>query len=440
MALFVRDEGAFRFVREIYVKHLGQWEQPTETYLKKDGVWELVHKVVTISSNTNNANLSVLAGNPTGNVGITLIINSGVVISSNSASSPALTIGGLTSGSRVALINNGQIRGRGGNGGAGAVYGTNAQAGLPGGTALLVQGNVYMVNNGVIIGGGGGGGGSGYTSVTTTCFLPGTKISTPNGLVNIEDLKVGDIVTGFRTIDEQGKWIGYPGILVEATITQTFKHHWEESGGLSPLLIIKHEHGVLTTTVNHEILTPDCYTPGSDQGFCRADALEAGDTIFLEDGTSSVITEIVSGEPYEYVYNLEVDQVHTYIADNVRVHNGTVGGGKGSTTTTYSGAGGGGGAGINAGNGGGAGSGADQNGTAGQVGTSGAGGAGGTAQAGNGGQGGAPGQPGASGGGGTGNRAGGAAGPAIIGNVNILWVGGFGTSGSGGTITGPIVE
>ena len=426
MSIYNRSAGQFRVAKQVFVKNAGAWVEPSEVYVKQGGSWILTHKTVTISSNTTDANVAVLAGNPTGNVTVTIKINSGVTVSSTSRSTPAITVGGLAPGAVTVIINNGTIRGAGGNGGAGAAYGGSAGAGQQGGTAIQVNGNLYIENaSGVIRGGGGGGGGSGYTSVTTSCFPAGTKVLTPAGEKNIEDVQVGDIVLAFDT----------QGTIVERAVTSTSKHTWEETGSVSPLLIITHEQGVLTTTVNHEIRTPSRQTLLSDPGFARADQLQVGDTIYLHDGTATTITEILPGPAYDFVYNFEVDEVHTYIADNIRVHNGTGGGGKGSSTTTYSGGGGGGGAGQAAGAGGAAGTGGNSNGAAGSAGSASAGGAGGAAQAGAGGTGGAPGSAGANGGGGSGNGTGGAAGYALSGNVNVTWVGGFNL----GTIQGPVV-
>lgn len=94
-------------------------------------------------------------------------IPSGNTIGSTSTGSPALTISGSFPGG-VALINNGAIRGAGGNGGngLGPTSGRDSYENLPvagggGGTALNVSSPVTIQNNGTVAGGGGGGGGGG---------------------------------------------------------------------------------------------------------------------------------------------------------------------------------------------------------------------------------------------------------------------------------------
>lgn len=101
---------------------------------------------------------------------VTVTINSGVYIGSNSTSTHSFDTGGTyTSPMDITIINNGYILGRGGDGSS-AVYTPNnggncwytpdAQSGGP---AFRATTNVKIYNNGTI-GGGGGGGGHGETA------------------------------------------------------------------------------------------------------------------------------------------------------------------------------------------------------------------------------------------------------------------------------------
>lgn len=133
----------------------------------------------TISSNQTNADLRTLAINAGWNQSATLqaTISSGVVISSNSTSTPALTISGSFPGG-VTLINSGTIVGRGGNGGAGQIIdGQNNQfaaaPGATGGIALSVFSTVSINNSGTISGGGGGGGGGGSGFSKSSGYIGG---------------------------------------------------------------------------------------------------------------------------------------------------------------------------------------------------------------------------------------------------------------------------
>jgi hypothetical protein len=128
----------------------------------------------TISTNQTNANLRTLALNAgwPGTAKVVATINSGIYISSNSTSTPALTVSGSFPNG-VELINQGFIIGMGGNG-----NGRNVQAvgfvgiaGDPGGGALSVS-SAISVNNTGTIGGGGGGGGNGGSSYNNNDYDP----------------------------------------------------------------------------------------------------------------------------------------------------------------------------------------------------------------------------------------------------------------------------
>ena len=174
-----------------------------------------------------------------------------------------------------------------------------------------------------------------YT-VSTTCFPAGALVHTPSGLVAIETLAVGDLVYGFD-IHQDSSTINYAAELVAAPVTKLYQHTWAEADEFSYLLVITHEHGVLTITAGHEILSSSKDATGPFEGFVRAEHLTVGDVIYTTDGTPSVIQEIVLGGEYDLVYNLEIDGVHTYVADGIRVHNGinnNTNQGKGQNTFT----------------------------------------------------------------------------------------------------------
>ena len=124
---------------------------------------------LTISSNTNNYNIYSNRGGSysAGKSNVTLTINSGVTVGSTSTGTYALDTGtGWSSGDTITIINNGLVKGRGGNGGNGGsvVWNssvTNGTNGGGGGHALRAQYAVSVTNNGTIAGGGGGGGGGG---------------------------------------------------------------------------------------------------------------------------------------------------------------------------------------------------------------------------------------------------------------------------------------
>jgi predicted phage tail protein len=139
------------------------------------------------------------------------------------------------------------------------------------------------------------------------CFRKGTTVLTPFGYTNIEDIKVGQEIIAF---DDKG-------ILHTSTVENTHIHDnldiYEYSlwGG-----------NKLYATPNHWVLT-------SENFFCELASINESLSLI---NTSGLLVPIIG---YKYigkgtVYNLTVKTYHTYIANNIRVHNG--GGGKGSKT------------------------------------------------------------------------------------------------------------
>ena len=287
----------------------GGWKEILKGWIKQNGTWKLIESSnplipavnsraptdyvtinIVISADTNNYNLiDFLSGYGyyAGRSLINLIVNAGVIVGSGSAGAPALNITGMTAGDIVNVINNGSIIGKGGDGGAAGSYTSVTTGGTP---------------------------------VTNSCFLPGTLVSTPNGYVTIETIQVGDLVYAYNIGPDFNNSIA----LEPKTVTKTYTHTWDEANQITPLLIITHSQGELIVTPEHELLCLDKVDPNSDYpGFVRVDALAVGDIIYAEDGSELTITNISNGpNHYEYVYNIEVDDFHTYVANSVRVHNG----------------------------------------------------------------------------------------------------------------------
>ncbi len=85
-------------------------------------------------------------------------VDKGVLITSDTAITPAYTTGNLPTGSVVAIVNDGNIIGRGGNGGIGedSNLGITGE-GAKGADAINLTAKTYILNNFNIYGGGGGG-------------------------------------------------------------------------------------------------------------------------------------------------------------------------------------------------------------------------------------------------------------------------------------------
>lgn len=137
----------------------------------------------TITSNTNNFNvrdyitnnIENIYGTITSPIDFTLIVDTGVYVTSTSTGSYAIDTGGSwPTGSTLTIINRGYIIGRGGDGGNG-ISGSSGPNGSAGGGAILARIPVTINNaSGYIFGGGGGGAGApSYIDLGDTTGAPG---------------------------------------------------------------------------------------------------------------------------------------------------------------------------------------------------------------------------------------------------------------------------
>jgi predicted phage tail protein len=168
-----------------------------------------------------------------------------------------------------------------------------------------------------IVGSGGGGGGG--------CFLGHTLVAIPGGTRRIDELQAGDLVLSF---DDEGG-------LHEAKILKVHEHEGER---------------VIRYTLwggQHLDATPNHWVLNQFNAFVEIDTLGSDDCLVDANNHLRPIvgkTEFCTGT----VYNLTVEGHHTFIANNIRVHNAGLGLG-------IAGAGGGGGGGGGKGGGGGGG-------------------------------------------------------------------------------------
>ncbi|TGM89382.1 polymorphic toxin-type HINT domain-containing protein, partial [Leptospira licerasiae] len=134
------------------------------------------------------------------------------------------------------------------------------------------------------------------------CFVAGTLVHTPNGLQAIETLKIGDEVFAF---DEES------GQKVTRKVTETFINQ------TTTILKITDSKGeVIETTWNH----PFYIAAGM---WVKAKDLMVGDEFLTIDGKEIKVASIQESIRDEKVYNLEVEDAHTYYVgkDGVLVHN-----------------------------------------------------------------------------------------------------------------------
>ena len=138
----------------------------------------------TLATNYDQLNLWdwIVATYGTYSIPYAVTFNNNARIYSTNASASAFTTGtGWPSGSTITIVNNSEIIGRGGDGGAGGSIGSGTGGdGGAGGTAISLSYPVTIYNNWVIYGGGGGGGGGGLSK--STYLVDGLGLPAPGAL------------------------------------------------------------------------------------------------------------------------------------------------------------------------------------------------------------------------------------------------------------------
>jgi len=132
------------------------------------------------------------------------------------------------------------------------------------------------------------------------CFPQGTMIATGRGFVPIESLTTGDQVLA---VTEDGR-------AVRTHVKGLFIAR-------NSLFRIKTDDGLLVTTEEHPIAS-------HDGRFLLARDLQPGERILKWKDSRlvpAVVREVSSGESGQLVFNLEVGDPHTFVAENVLVHN-----------------------------------------------------------------------------------------------------------------------
>lgn len=176
-----KDAGVIKDIKQPYVKVGSLWVPAKMVLNKINGAWVEVWpgtKTFIWEGDGFSLNIAQLFGNPKDKANYVFINNGriGGTYSPHTGSrwdqvhqhpevgAYALTTGTFPEGSKLTIINNGQILGRGGGGGGAYIYtndtgGWAAYAGT-GGSCLLLQYPTSLINKGNIWAGGGGGGGA----------------------------------------------------------------------------------------------------------------------------------------------------------------------------------------------------------------------------------------------------------------------------------------
>ncbi|WP_254457044.1 polymorphic toxin-type HINT domain-containing protein [Brevibacillus sp. HB2.2] len=133
------------------------------------------------------------------------------------------------------------------------------------------------------------------------CFTAGTKVKTDEGEKNIEDIEVGDKVLSKN--EETGE-VAYK------KVTATFNHETDEIYQI-------HVGGqMIESTFNHPFYV-------KDKGWTFVKDLKVGDLLVQSDGNTLKIDSIELLHKQVTVYNMTVDEFHTYFVSDlgIWVHN-----------------------------------------------------------------------------------------------------------------------
>jgi RHS repeat-associated protein len=194
--------------------------------------------------------------------------------------------------------------------GGGPLYGqytSNADPGEVGAAVIEGTAQAAMVTDGLVniavdgaggLFGGGGGGGPAAESACYggSCFVAGTPLMTPEGSKPIEEFKVGDFVLSASEND--------PTAAVQPRrVEQLFVR-------VGVILELRVAGRSIKTTVEHPF-----YVHG--KGWQKAGALAQGDLLRTHCGSFVAVESIESSNEVATVYNLSIDEYHTYFVGGV---------------------------------------------------------------------------------------------------------------------------
>ena len=153
------------------------------------------------------------------------------------------------------------------------------------------------------------------------CFVAGTMISTPNGLVPIEELTIDDEVNTFihaegeltsnkiKTLVSHAEVISTQGPVATASAL-----HEKDS-----IFEVRTENNIVFVTGNHPFVVYDKDSEGPVWENIKD--IKVGEEVYVEDGSREEIIYKEKTDRDEKTYNLEVSEIHTYVANGFRVHN-----------------------------------------------------------------------------------------------------------------------
>ena len=143
------------------------------------------------------------------------------------------------------------------------------------------------------------------STVFGSCVLPGTKIISKRGEINVEDTKEDDIIKIFNFETNEWGWSSIDEIITNKV------QGWSK---------IETELGKKLRCSNSHLL----YHPDYPNCEISVDKLGVGGELYVYDGEGLVLDKIKSIESFNeevQVWNYELNKVHNYISDGILSHN-----------------------------------------------------------------------------------------------------------------------
>jgi len=140
-----------------------------------------------------------------------------------------------------------------------------------------------------------------WTDNDGTCFVAGTKVSTPSGFKNIEDIQIGDIVYSMNLETMQLEEKAVEKLKITENVCK-----------LTYLIFIGENY--IEATADHKFYV-------KNKGWVDTCDLEVGDILINEQGNEQVISDIKAknhNEPIT-VYNFEVQDNRNYFVGENRI-------------------------------------------------------------------------------------------------------------------------
>jgi len=152
-----------------------------------------------------------------------------------------------------------------------------------------------------------------FANKNMTCLPEGTRISTPKGKIDIQDLQKGDAV--YSCINgSHSPYFKITGHIDVDIVDKTMRRVADKF-----IVIVLANGNEIRITGNHEFYV-------ADKGWIRADCLNMGDELLQLDDrhkTLSIvkISQLLKDNVATWVYNLETHRYHNYFAEDILVHN-----------------------------------------------------------------------------------------------------------------------